>query len=325
MHGEPIGTSRRQERGAVIALLAGTVCWGCGFTWAKAAGEAVQRSAGLPAGDPFGPIFVLGWRFLAAAVVWLIVFPAARRGWTARGAVLGAGVGALCALGLVVQHVGLDRTSEAVSAFLTSLTILFVPLIMLAAGRPPRPVLWLGVALASAGVWLMTGATPRGFGWGEVLGLACAFTFSIYILAVNLAVKIESPYRVTAAQFVTVGVACLLTCALLPGGRSALAHGSRILATRDVWLNTLLLTIFPTLIAFSLLTFFQPKVDPTRAALIYLAEPVFATVYAALAAGHRTGRIALAGAGLILVANALVEIVSTRGKAETEQQIVLVD
>lgn len=325
MRAKPVGTSRREERGAVLALLLGTVCWGCGFTWAKAAGEAVQHAAGLPPGNPFGPIFILGWRFLVAALIWMIVFPAARRGWTWRGAALGAGAGALCALGLILQHIGLDRTSEAVSAFLTSLTILFVPLIMLLAGRPPRPVLWLGVVLASAGVWLMTGATPRGFGWGEVLGLACAFTFSLYILAVNFAVKVESPYRVTLAQFAVVAVACLVTCALLPGGRSALAGTGRILASREVWLNTLLLTIFPTLIAFSLLTFFQPKVDPTRAALIYLAEPVFATIYAALVVGHRTGQIALGGAGLILVANALVEIVSSRGKAGKEQQIVLVD
>ena len=309
----------------MLALLLGTICWGCGFTWAKAAGEAVQRAADLPPGHPFGPIFVLAWRFAVAAIVWLIIFPRARRGWTWRGALLGAGAGALCALGLVLQHIGLDRTSEAVSAFLTSLTILFVPLIMLFAGRPPRPVLWVGVALASAGVWLMTGATPHGFGWGEVLGLGCAFAFSLYILAVNAAVEVESPYRVTVAQFAVVALVCLITCAFLPGGRAALAETGRILAWRDVWLNTLLLTVFPTLIAFSLLTFFQPKVDPTRAALVYLAEPVFATIYAAVVVGHRTGPTAMAGAALILAANALVEILSARGRAEKEEQIVLVD
>jgi len=325
MSNDAHGTSRREERAAVLALLLGTVCWGCGFTWAKEAGEAVQHAAGLPAGHPFGPIFVLAWRFLAAAVVWLLIFPASRRGWTWRGSAWGAVAGALCALGLILQHIGLDRTSEAVSAFLTSLTILFVPLIVLFAGRPPRPVLWVGVALASAGVWLMTGATPRGFGWGEVLGLACAFTFSLYILAVNFAAKVESPYRVTVAQFAVVAIVCLITCAFLSGGRAALGGTERILASREVWLNTLLLTIFPTLIAFSLLTFFQPKVDPTRAALIYLAEPVFATIYAAVVAGHRTGPKALAGAGLILVANALVEILSARGRVEHEEQIVLVD
>lgn len=317
--------SRRQEKLAVLALLVGTVCWGFGFTWAKAAGEAVERAAGMPRGDPFGPIFVLAWRFLTAAIVWLAIFPASRRGWTWRGAAWGAGVGVLCSAGLVVQHLGLDRTSEAVSAFLTSLTILFVPLIMLLAGRPPRAALWAGVGLASAGVWLMTGATPRGFGLGEILGLACAFVFSLYILAVNAAVERQSPHRITAAQFVIVAATCFATCAALPGGAAGFARAASILATRAVWGNVLLLAVFPTLIAFSLLTFFQPKVDPTQAALIYLAEPVFATAYAAVAAGHRIGKTALAGAALILLANALVEVLSARRRGAPEEKIVLVD
>ena len=67
---------------------------------------------------------------------------------------------------------GLDRTSEAVSAFLTSLTVVFVPLLMVViVRRPPRAALWLPVGLAALGIWLMTGAAPTGFGVGEVLGL----------------------------------------------------------------------------------------------------------------------------------------------------------
>ena len=66
----------------VIALFIGTVFWGMGFTWAKAAGEAINASAHVPPGSPLGPIFLLGVRFTLAAVVWLAVFPAARRSWS---------------------------------------------------------------------------------------------------------------------------------------------------------------------------------------------------------------------------------------------------
>src|SRR5439155_2318756 len=131
----------------------------------------------------------------------------ARAGWTWRGVRSIGSVGALVAVALVVQHLGLDRTSEAVSAFLTSLTILFVPLILtLALRKPPAPVMWLGVVLATAGVWLMTGAAPGGFGVGEVLGLACALAFTLYILAVNAVSKSEHAWRLTAGQFLVVGL-----------------------------------------------------------------------------------------------------------------------
>ena len=319
---------KRTERSAAVALLVGTLFWGCGFTWAKAAGEAVQDAAGLSHDAPFGPVFLLAWRFLFASAIWFVIFPASRRGWSWRALGWGILVGVLCGAGLIVQHVGLARTSEAVSAFLTSLTILFVPVLMTVVfHKPPRGVLWGGVVLATGGVWLMTGAQPQGFGWGGVLGLLCALFFSLYILAVNAAVEREDPFRMTAAQFVMVSVLCFATCPFLDRGGFSLHAVSvvQVLSLREVWVNLGLLTLFTTLIAFGLLTFYQPRIDPTRAALIYLAEPVFATVYAALAAGHRTGPLTLAGAALILIANLLVEILSAR-KAETqEERVVLVD
>jgi drug/metabolite transporter (DMT)-like permease len=215
----------------------------------------------------------------------------------------------------VVQHLGLDLTSEAVSAFLTSLTILFVPLILtLGLRKPPAPVMWLGVALATLGVWLMTGAAPSGFGVGEALGLACALAFSLYLLAVNAVAKAEDAWRMTAGQFLVVGAACFAACALVEG-RQALwpAAAVRLVTSdRDVWLNVVLLTLFPTVGAFSLLNHYQPKLDPTRAALMYLMEPVVAGVYAWVAAGRALDAMILVGAGLILAANVIVEVLSAR-------------
>lgn len=320
--------AKARQNLAVLALLLGTVFWGCGFTWAKAAGEAVQDAAGLPRQAAFGPVFILAWRFLAASVLWFIAFPASRRGWTLRGLGWATLIGAPLGVGLIVQHVGLDRTTEAVSAFLTSLTILFVPLLMIVVHRkPPRGVLWIGVALATAGVWLMTGAQPTGFGWGEVLGIAAAFLFSLYILAVNASAPHHTPWRMVGAQFGITALICFASCAVLRGGGDNLhpAAMMHILSIRAVWLNLLLLTLFTTLVAFGLLTFYQPLLDPTRAALIYLAEPIFATLYAAIAVGHRAGLMTLAGAALILLANVLVEVLSARSAAGAEEKLVLID
>ena len=133
----PDAPHRPSERVAELALLLATVFWGCGFTWAKSAGEAVQRQANLPPGAALGPVFILAGRFLLGGLLLFLLIPATRRGWTLRGAVRTLGVGLLLAVGLIVQHLGLDRTSEAVSAFLTSLSVLFVPLILTVALRRP--------------------------------------------------------------------------------------------------------------------------------------------------------------------------------------------
>ncbi len=77
------------------------------------------------------------------------------------------------------------------------------------------------------------------------------------------------------------------------------------------WRNLVLLTLLPTLIAFALLNLFQPRIDPTRSALIYLMEPVAAAGYAYFAVGRTLHGIAIVGAVLILVANIVVEVVGS--------------
>ena len=90
----------------------------------------------------------------------------------------------------------------------------------------------------------------------------------------------------------------------------------------------ILLSLFPTLGAFVLLNLYQPRIDPTRAALIYLIEPVVAAAWAWAVVGRKLGVQAVLGAALILVANVLVEVLSARGKrkvATAQESVVLLD
>ena len=66
----------------------------------------------------------------------------------------------------------------------------------------------------------------------------------------------------------------------------------------------------PTLIAYGILTIYQPRLDATRAALIYLMEPLFAALYAYVIVGRSLLPIQLVGAATILIANLLVELLS---------------
>jgi drug/metabolite transporter (DMT)-like permease len=312
----------RAQRAATFALLLATLFWGCGFTWAKAAGAAVNSQMSLGPGSPLGPIWLLSLRFALAGVLWMILFPAARRGWTLKSVGRAAIAGSLLAAGLMTQHLGLDRSSEAVTAFLTSLTILFVPLLMtIVLRRPPPKILWGGAALATVGVWLMTGASPEGLGIGELLSLACAVLFSMHLISVNLVVEHDDPARMAPGQFFTVALLTAVTCLFLPRGIDALAPTQvfHLVRTPVIGVNLALMVVLVTVGAFGLQTHFQPRLDPTRAALLYLVEPVFAAAYAWIVGGHALGATATAGAGLILAANALVEVLQSRRRGAHER------
>src|SRR5262245_50678220 len=116
-------TIDRDRLRATIALVGSCLFWGGSFTWAKSAMTTINQRADVAPGAALGPMLLIAWRFAIAGVLWLIIFPQARRGWSLRSAGRSTFLGMLFTAAMMAQQLGLDRTSEAVSAFLTSLSI----------------------------------------------------------------------------------------------------------------------------------------------------------------------------------------------------------
>jgi drug/metabolite transporter (DMT)-like permease len=300
-----------------------TFLWGFSFTWVKQGGVDCSGALGLDDTAVLGPLVFTGWRFVLAAIAWIVIFPRSLTGWTAVGIRRGLLLGILFWIALVFQVAGLARTSEAVCAFFTSLSVVFVPLLLaLALRKPPPGRMWIPVVTAAVGIWLMTGAAPTGFGRGEILSLACAFLFSVHLIAIGEIVPREHASRMTLAQFAIAGALSLVTAGFASGSGEAwnprvalgLFQGSdRVLSAAAVLdgsiplLNLVVVTVLCTIVAFGLVFRLQPLLSPTRAAIIYLAEPVFAASFAFVAAGRALTPGGLLGAFFILVANGLSE------------------
>lgn len=293
-------------------LLITTIVWGASFALAKESGAAINAAAGGT--HAVGPIAVLAMRFTLGAIV-VAAFSIATRpslwhapvGWTRERLRQGETIGGLLAVSTIVQHLALDRTTEATAAFLTSLTVVFVPLILwIAFGTRPGVAAWVGVALAVPGVWLMSGADGvASFGTGEMLGVACAVGFAWHLLAVGRYAGPLGTLRACLAQFATVAIVCWPLTILLWAMADPFDAG--VLLRPVVWGNVLLLVAGPTLVSFGLMAAFQPHVPPVRAALIYLLEPLFAAAFAWLWTGRPMTRGEWIGGAIILVANAIVE------------------
>lgn len=290
-----------------LMLLLATAAWAVSFSLGKDAGARLNIISSAGAGDFFGPTALQGVRFLVAGVLWFLLVPHARRGWTARGVFRGGYTGVLLFGGIVLQHLALDRTTPAATAFLTSLTILWVPLLLCALRRklPTWPLI-LSIAIACGGLYLLLGAGLTTFRTGEMLGLACSIVFTFHLLAVSRVVRQEDPWRMCGAQFIVCGVLCLLPASIEQGISPA-----RLLAfsldSEILWRLAVIL-VFPTFLAFGLMNYYQHRVDPTRAVLIYMAEPVLAAAADFLLTGRSMTPTELIGAALILVANALAEL-----------------
>jgi drug/metabolite transporter (DMT)-like permease len=296
-----------QEVRAILALLIATAVWGVSFALQKEAGAAVNQSMGQP-NAVAGPMWVVGIRFLLASLLWAAIFSKARANWTKQSVRYGLVLGCLLFVPLAMQTMSLDFTNEATAAVFTAMAVLFTPLILrLFFKQSIQRVVWVAAALAVVGVWVKEGATNFNLGAGELLGLACAVLFAWHLIVLNVLVPSDDPYRMTLAQFVVTGVCALgLSTGLMMFGGTWPTW--EVMRTWPVAGNIVLMVLFPTLVSFGLMNVFQPRVHAARAALIYLLEPIFAAAFAYWYRDQGVTQLALIGAGIMLAANALVEL-----------------
>jgi drug/metabolite transporter (DMT)-like permease len=279
---------------ADLALLVLTLFWGTTFTVVK---EALAIAS---------PGVFLAARFATAAAV-LGVVALWRRDRTgpsfARHAAL---LGLFMLAGFVLQTIGLRHTTPARSGFLTGLAVLAVPFIgKFLLGGKVKLASWLGVALAVAGLALLTrpfaddiSAAVR---LGDLLTAGCAVAFAFQIVYTA-----EWSPRHPLVPFTLAQIAVTLTGALVLAGVEQRAFDP---ARAPAFAGAVAFTgVFMTAGAFFVMNWGQRHTTAIRAALIFALEPVAAALFSHYVGGEPLGRWDWAGGGLIVLAVVAGEI-----------------
>lgn len=242
-----------------MALLAVAALWG---------GTFVVIKEGL--GDA-SPLVFVGLRFLLAAVA-TAPLVRGRDAWR-RALAPGIPLGVVLFLGYAAQTQGLVTTTPARSAFLTGLSVPLVPLwaAALLAARPPRASL-VGLAIALPGLWLLTSPGAGAWVTGDAWTLACAAAFGLHVVLVARWARHADPLPLVAVQLATVAALALAA--------SPLVETPRIAPTLRLAGALALTAILATALTTWIQMRYQPRLDATRAALLYTMEPVFAALFA---------------------------------------------
>jgi len=205
----------------------------------------------------------------------------------------GAILGSLLFLGFASQTIGLYFTTVSKSAFITSFMVVFAPLLQVLLERK-APVLGnlLGIAVVCLGLWILTAPGEGAFNLGDALTLFCAFVFGLYIVYLDIASRRVPAIRLT---FLQIAVCAFLGWSVVIVSETPSVPGSPAALTALVYL-----TIFATIVTTLVQTRFQRDTTPTRAAVIFSVEPLFATVFAALLLGEVVGPAVVVGGSLII-------------------------
>jgi drug/metabolite transporter (DMT)-like permease len=261
--------------------------------------------------DDISPFAYLAGRF---AVAVLFVAPFAYRAWRNapdRSLVVRAGVVAGVVLfgGYALQTVGLQYTTPSTSAFITGLYAVLTPVVeAIAYRRLPGRATWIGITVATVGLYLLTGASLD-LGRGELLTLGAAVLFAAHIVYLGAYAR-----RVPSAPFV--GMQLGMIAALSVPGAAIDGVGT---VTALAVFAVVFTGIACSAIALPLQLWGQRRIPAARAALILLAEPVFAGI-AGYVNGERLGVLRITGAFVILVGIAVSEFgAASRESAAVEE------
>ncbi|MBD9442992.1 DMT family transporter [Pseudomonas sp. PDM04] len=259
-----------------------------------------------------GPMFFVGLRFAAAAMIVSLFSWRHLRDLTLFELRAGAFIGVAIMLGYGLQTVGLQTIPSSQSAFITALYVPFVPLLQwLALGRRPGLMPSIGIMLAFTGLMLLSGPAGASFHFspGEIATLISAIAIAAEIILISTYAGQVDVRRVTVVQLATTSVLAFL---MVVPTNEAIPDFSWFLLCTALGLGAASAAIQVAM------NWAQKSVSPTRATLIYAGEPVWAGIVGRIA-GERLPAIALLGAGLI-VAAVIVSELKTRGKGAVPAQ-----
>ncbi|MDF1800324.1 MAG: DMT family transporter [Planctomycetota bacterium] len=298
---------------ALWALLGVTVIWGATFLWMKLALNAASEVLGPGSTEVASSLF-LTMRFGVAAVLLpLFVKGARRRDALCPGLFGGAGLlGVLLLVGFLLQMIALENITPAVSAFLTSLYVIFTALLSLFSARHRHisPALFSGVALATLGAAFISGPPQLSFDTAEWLTVLCAFLFAGSILSTDHTTRRHPPAMVSLVSFcvVTLGAGGFLAYLLQQEGAPSLAQLGSLLATPGYLLPLLGCSLLATLVALTVLNHFQRHVSPVRAATLYSLEPVWGGILSIAVGAELLDPWLAGGAAALLLGNLVAEL-----------------
>ena len=206
----------------------------------------------------------------------------------------GIAQGLMLLIGIVLQVMGLGHTTASNAAFITGLSVVFVPIFSsLLQKKLPGICSVAGVILSFVGLFFLSGGMEgfrSGINPGDIFCLIGSLGFSFHIILVDRLSEPDDFSLQTLFQVLTV---------LLGSGIAFAFSGESLPICRPVAAGVLFWTgIVGTAVAYTVQNWAQRNTNPTHTAMIVAAEPVFGVLFAAIIPGisGNTERLTLSGA-----------------------------
>ncbi len=203
--------------------------------------------------------------------------------------------------GGILQQTGLVTATVTNTGFLTGIYVVITPILMwLVLARPPGRIIWLAVALAFIGTWMLGGGTIGGFSWGDWLVVFSSLFWASHMLVIEHSGRHARPIAFTTVQFAVV--------AIISGIGALTFEAPSLEALIKAAPEIAYVGVLSSALTFTLLAVAMRYTTAAEATIIVSTETVFAAISGVLLLSERLEWIGWLGAALIFSATLIVQL-----------------
>lgn len=232
--------------------------------------------------------------------------------WRA-GIILGA---LLCVASLLQQEGIAQGASAGKAGFVTATYIVLVPILnLLIFRKKTNPLIWIGVAVALAGLYLLCiDKESLSLQLSDLLLILCALGYSFQILAIDRFSPRFDALKLSAIQFLSCGVLASIVMVFTDIRPVGLAAWGAAFTSWNAWIPLLYAAILSSAVGYTLQIIAQKGLNPTVASLLMSLESVFAALAGWFILRQSLTPRELLGCALVFAAVLLAQLAPTQDR-----------
>ena len=286
---------RKQKILAQLSMVITTMIWGITFVMVK---DALNDAPPyMFASLRFGIAFLLGFIYVNKGIKDI-----------SDTEMLGGLLCGFCLfVGYAFQNFGLMETTPSKSAFITSVSVILVPIILvLFKIKKVNPRIWVAVVLAIIGLYILLNPTGGGINVGDMLTFGCAISFAVHVI-------MQHKYLSKGASISKLFLIQIMFVTLFSCISVFLFEDISIHISQRLIIALLVTGILATFVAIMFMVWAQTILGPNQTAVLLSLEPVFAALFSTFFAGEILGIYGWVG-GMIVVLGVISSEISFNKK-----------
>ena len=220
--------------------------------------------------------------------------------------------GLFCAIALYAgysfQNFGLILTTPSKSAFITSVSVILVPVLLFILNiQKVAFKLWIIIASTLVGLYVLLNPMGGEINFGDILTLGCAFSFAVHIILQDIYLK----KKVNVVRFFVIQVMFTFLISAISG---FVFENNSIILSERLFIAIAVTGILGTFVAIIIMLWAQTILSATQTAILLSLEPVFAALFSVFYAGEILGLTGWIGGAIIVLSVASSGFLSSDSK-----------